>query len=152
MKGRRGSATTSGDVARTVVLAGLIAALLASSVAMVSAATTIDLGPKVGDILVFRQGARMPMDWEFTATKAETPATSCSLRPAVMASRGGSLVVEQRFENPRAFRVHWAGTHTDKGATDCGDSAELVLPSEDVQLLSNAVGGPGVEHSVFPGF
>ena len=152
MRGRRGVNGSAGEVARTAVLASLIAALLAGSVAMVSAATTIDLGPRVGDILVFRQGARMPTDWEFTATTGTTPPQSCTLRPEVMALNGGSLVVEQRFDRPRAFQVHWAGTRTADGSSDCGGSAELVLPHADLQLLSNAVGGPGVERSVLTRF
>jgi hypothetical protein len=45
--------------------------------------------------------------------------------------------------------VHWAGGRTSDGATDCGRSADLVMNREELQLLSNAVGGPGVEHDVF---
>ena len=137
------------EIARTAILACLVAALLASSVAMVSAARTIELGPAVGDILVFRHGATLASDWEFTATKTGKAVATCSLRPAVMASRSGSLVVEQRFENPRSFRVHWAGGPTSDGAADCGDNAELVVPGADLQLLANAVGGAGVEHRTF---
>jgi hypothetical protein len=140
-----------GETVRTVVIASLIAGLLASSVAVVSVARTIDIGPKVGDILVFRPGARMPADWEFSATTTATPAVTCNLRPEVMASGGGSLVVEQRFAMPRAFQVHWAGGRTSEGGADCGSSAELILPGADVQLLSNAVGGPGVAPKPFPG-
>jgi hypothetical protein len=136
---------------RTVLLAALIAGLLASSVAMVSAARTLDMGPQVGDILVFRQGARMPADWEFTVTTAATPASSCNLRPDVMATEGGSLVVEQRYQAPHVFQVHWAGGHTSAASADCGASAELVLQGSDLQLLSNAVGGAGVEHRRFSG-
>jgi hypothetical protein len=137
------------ETARTAVLACLVAALLASSVAVVSAARTIDLGPVVGDILVFRHGETLASDWEFTATKAGATVATCSLRPAVMASRGGSLVVEQRFESPRSFRVHWAGGPTSDGAPNCGDNAELIVPGVDLQLLANAVGGAGVEHRTF---
>ena len=79
------------------MLACLIAALLASTVAMVSSARRIEIGPRVGDILVFRQGARMPPDWAFTVATAPAPSVTCSLRPAAMASQGGSIVVEQRL-------------------------------------------------------
>ena len=65
-----------------------------------------------------------------------------------MASGGGSLVVEERFQ-PRMFHVHWAGSRTSEGSADCGSSAELVLPAADLQLLSNTVGGAGVEHRAF---
>jgi hypothetical protein len=69
-----------------------------------------------------------------------------------MASGGGSLVVEERFQPPRMFHVHWAGARTGEGTADCGSSAELVLPALDLQLLYNAVGGAGVEHRTFGGF
>jgi hypothetical protein len=130
-------------------MAGLIASLLAGGVAMVATATTLDLGPKVGDILVFRSGARVPADWEFAVIRSDPAAPSCSLRPDVMASHGGSLVVEERFAKPRSYRVHWAGGPTGAGAADCGESADLMVPGTDLQLLSNAVGGPGVERSSF---
>jgi len=151
MRWRRQGSEGDGSLARTAALASLIAALLTSGVAMVSAATTMDMGPKVGDILVFRQGARMPGDWDFTVARADTPATTCNLRPEVMADGGGSLVVEQRNQAPRVFRVHWAGAQTSAGAADCGAAAELMVQSLDLQLLANAVGGAGVEHKRFGG-
>ena len=146
MRGRRRlDAETGSSVGRTVLMAGLVATLLASGVAMVATATTLDLGPKVGDILVFRPGARLPNDWDFTVTRHDLAHDACSLRPEVMASRGGSLVVEERITKPHSFRVHWAGGPTSTGNTDCGTSADLVVPGTELQLLSNAVGGPGVE-------
>jgi hypothetical protein len=97
MRGRDGRHTreASGGQLRTALIAGVIATLLASAAAVVAAARTIDLGPKVGDILVFRAGARLPADWEFTVVTAtnELP-VSCKLQPVVMASAGGSLVVD----------------------------------------------------------
>jgi hypothetical protein len=154
MSGRRGMGTpvSAGQIVRTAVMASLIAGLLTGGVAMVSQATAIDVGPKVGDILVFRQGARMPADWEFNVATTGAPARTCNLRPDVMASGGGSLVVEERLQSPRTFNVHWAGGHTSEGISDCGSSAELVVPGPDLQLLSNAVGGAGVEHKIFSGF
>jgi hypothetical protein len=146
MKGRRHTHPHAArEIGRTAVLAGLIAGLLASGVAMAAAVRTIDLGPKVGDILIFRQGAHMPPDWEFTVTNTAAEQTaSCLLQPGIMAAGGGSLVVEERFQSPRLFRVHWAGTRTSQGSANCGPSAELEVSGVDLQLLSNAVGGPGV--------
>ena len=54
------------------------------------------------------------------------PAATCSLRPAIMAAEGGSLVVEQRLQSPRTFQVHWAGIRTSTGGSDCGGSVELL--------------------------
>jgi hypothetical protein len=150
MKGwgrRRAGGGPAGDMFGTALLAGFLAVLLTSSVAMVSAARTIDIAPKIGDILVFRPGARVPIEWEFAAvTISDQLPVSCNLRPDVMVSAGGSLVVEERFENRRMYRVHWAGHHTSNGTSDCGDAADLLINRGDLQLLINAVGGAGVEH------
>jgi hypothetical protein len=147
LRGSGGASEGSGDLLRNVVLGSLIAAILASSVAVVSAARTLDLAPGVGDILVFKQGARMPDDWQFTANNND--ALACTLDPSVMAKAGGSLVVEERLDDSRAYRVHWAGGATSGHVTNCGSDVDLVLQREDLQLLSNAVGGPGVEHRMF---
>jgi hypothetical protein len=50
------------------------------------------------------------------------------------------------------YEVHWAGARTDDGESNCGSSANLVLSGPDLQLLTNAVGGAGVQHKGFPGF
>jgi len=147
IRGNRRSSGGAGDIVRNVVLGTLIATILASSVAVVTAARTQDLAPNVGDILVFKKGARMPSDWDFTATNAD--AMACTLRPDVMATAGGSLVVEQRLDNASAYRVHWAGGPTSDGVTNCGSSVDVTMSREELQLLSNAVGGPGIEHSAF---
>jgi hypothetical protein len=152
MRGRAQHDQADSGIGKTAIFAALIAGLLAGGVAMVATATTLDLGPKVGDILVFRQGARVPTDWEFAVSNSAPNATMCSLRPDAMAAHGGSLVVEERFTKPRSFLVHWAGGSTSTGRSDCGSSADLVVSRADLQLLSNAVGGPGVERSTFTRF
>ena len=76
---------------------------------------------------------------------------SCKLQPVVMASAGGSLVVERRTNNSRTYQVHWAGRQTSEPTSDCGPAADLLVSRIDLQLLSNAVGGPGVEHRAFGG-
>jgi hypothetical protein len=148
--GHKDAGRSSGSAIRTVLIAAFVAVVLATSVAMVAAARTIELGPRVGDILVFRQGARLPPDWEFVAI-VESPdlPISCNLKPDAMASGGGSLVVEQRSANRLLYRVHWAGRQTAFGTGDCGSEADVLIPRADLQLLTNAVGGPGVEHRVF---
>ncbi len=148
-RGRKG-ADASGSTIRTILLASLIAVVLASSVALVAVARTIDMGPRIGDILVFRPGALLPLDWEFPAvTQTDELPISCKLQPSVMASAGGSLVVEERLDNRRTYLVHWAGKQTSNDGNDCGKAADLLVSRVDLQLMSNAVGGPGVEHSHF---
>jgi hypothetical protein len=155
MKGRdrRRTGEPAEDHLGTALLACLVAALLASSVAVVSAARAIDIAPKVGDILAFRVGALVPTEWDFPAvTISDQHPGSCNLRPDVMVSAGGSLVVEERLENRRMYRVHWAGQHTANGTSDCGSAADLLISRSDLQLLTNAVGGAGVQHGPSAGF
>lgn len=136
-------------------LAGVaLALLIASSAGMVAVARTIDLSPKVGDILVFRSGARMAADLAFSVVIASDHLpVACKLQPAVMTSAGGSLVVERVLVNRRLYRVHWAGRQTSRDeATDCGRAADLLMSRPDLQLLSNMIGGPGVVARSFPSF
>jgi hypothetical protein len=143
MKGRdrRRTSEAAGDLVGRALFGCMIAALLASSVAVVSAARRIDFAPKIGAILVFEPGTRLPLEWEFATVVAsgQLP-VSCTLRPASMAAEGGSLVVEQRSDDKRIYRVHWAGHRTSDGPTDCGATADLLVRRIDLQLLMNAAG------------
>jgi len=155
MRRRNGSRPReiSGWLRCAVVIAAVISAGLASGAAVVAAARTVDLAPKVGDILVFRPGARLPSDWAFNAVIASDQLpVSCVLKPIVMASAGGSLVVERRSRDSRLYHVHWAGRQTSDDDADCGVAADLFLSVDDLQLLSNVVGGPGVEHRAFTSY
>jgi hypothetical protein len=69
-----------------------------------------------------------------------------------MAADGGSLVVEERSNDHRMYRVHWAGQRTTDGPSDCGSSADLMLSRPNLQLLINAIGGTGVERKSFGEF
>ncbi len=155
MRGRprrpRVDEAAAGEIAGTVLIACVVAMVLASAVAVVSAARLIELGPRVGDILVFRHDARVPADWTIAAKTAPS-AADCTLRPDVMTTGGGSIVVESRSYNPLQYRVHWAGAHTSEGSSDCGSTADLTLSRPDLQMLINAVGGVGVERRTFAGF
>ena len=154
MKGRnpRGADQATGGVGGAALLGCVLGALLASSVAVVTEVRTIDIGPKVGDILVFRPGSEVAADWEFPATATGQTTHTCTLKPNVMLASGGSLVVEGRLPSLREFHVHWAGARTNDNASNCGSSADLVVSGPDLQLLTNAVGGAGVQRKSFAGF
>ena len=154
MKARdpRGTNEAAGGIGGAALLGCLLGVLLASSVAVVTEVRTLEIGPKVGDILVFRPGTQVASDWEFPASASGQAAPTCILKPNVMLSGGGSMVVEERLPTPREFRVHWAGPRTNDGASSCGSSADLVVSGPDLQLLTNAVGGAGVQHKGFYGF
>ena len=73
------------------------------------------------------------------------PTVTCTLDPNVMATRGGSLVVEGRQNEPiMQYQVHWGGTQTAKENADCGSTANLLVSRIDLQRLANAAGGFGV--------
>ena len=133
----------------TILRAGLLALLLGSGAAALAAARSVDLAPRVGDIAVFRAGRHFQADWKIDVTRAADGA-SCALEPDLMMRDGGSLVVEQRTTHADTYRVHWAGQHTAAGKDDCGAAADLTLDREDLQILINAAGGPGVEPKRFP--
>lgn len=104
--------------------------------------------PKVGDVVVFRPGSQDADMWQMTVPAtvvgSAPAAKTCSLDPNVIATDGGSLMVEARQDAPAlSYQIHWAGAHTDKTA-DCGTSADLVVTRTDLQRLANAAGGFGI--------
>ena len=133
----------------TILRAGLLTVLLSSAVAALAAARGLDLAPRVGDIAVFGTNHHFQADWKIDATHAADGAR-CVLQPDLMMRDGGSLVVEQRTARADSYRVHWAGQHTAVGKDDCGAGADLTLARDDLQLLINAAGGPGVAPKRFP--
>ena len=107
----------------------------------------IRIGARVGDILIFKPGIQLSEDLALTAIRSPhlgQPLSTCTLRPAVMAEGGGSLIVEERRLPSESYLVHWAGARTSGGAEDCGRSGDFVLGRVDLQLLINALGGIGV--------
>jgi hypothetical protein len=130
----------------TIVAFGL-AALLMIGVAAVQIARSVEVGPHVGDIVSFRPGAQLgyAQETEIAVQQPEHAGGTCILRPAVVALRGGSLVVEAKEPSrPPSYRVHWAGVRTSNGATDCGANAELTLSMPDLLGLAEGAGGFGV--------
>jgi hypothetical protein len=111
--------------------------------------------PKVGDVVVFRPGSQDTDTWQVDvpATEVVSPTVStgrCTLNPNVMATEGGSLVVEARREtSPPLYRLHWAGGHTAGGAADCGDAADVTVTRVDLQKLANSAGGFGIGNKGF---
>ena len=106
------------------------------------------MAPQTGDIIAF-PATRVPSvsTASFAARRAiASESTSCILDVQTMQKSGGSLVVEtSQFEPSRVFRVHWAGVRTSRDGDDCGDSADLLLNSNQISALIFAAGGTGVE-------
>jgi hypothetical protein len=107
--------------------------------------------PKIGDIVVFKPSSGDSDMWQLsiqatTVSAMNSPGSACSLDPAVMATNGGSLIVEGRQDgSPPHYRVHWAGNRTStKAGADCGPVVDLAMSRGDLQRLANAAGGFGV--------
>lgn len=139
------------DSFATAILMLLTGALLTVTTGLWVMLQLEQLGPSVGGIIVFKRDAAAIERWAVTATLADPSQVGwpqadggrrCSLSPAVMAARGGSLVIEaRRLSRPPAYRVHWSGGRTDSGSADCGTSADLILTRTELMRLANVAGG-----------
>ena len=138
---------------------GLIrAALLAVVVALAGLAgavriaqSAVDLGPKVGDIILFEPGGDLPNDLPAQVAAARNGQRGCMLNLEALHRDGGSLIVEARDLGPAArYRVHWAGKGGGE-AGGCGATADLLLDDANLEVLAIAAGGWGVAHKQLPG-
>ncbi|MGE0221774.1 MAG: hypothetical protein AB7F35_01620 [Acetobacteraceae bacterium] len=131
-----------------VMLVGVVGLLgaTASAIALKREA----MRPMVGDMIVFRPGVveRSPWRINVTAWRVDPAGQSlgtCTLSSSVMASGGGSLVVEVRLSTQSGrYLVHWAGARTDADERDCGPAADLMMSRVDIRKLATAAGGFGL--------
>jgi hypothetical protein len=135
------------DIVDSLLTACTVVLLVASLGGLMALFSSLHVGLRVGDILVFKPGASVADGLPVAATRS-TPlpqqsgsARICTLDPAVMAHDGGSLVVETKSLTEPDYGVHWAGAHTSAGASDCGGSVDLTMSRMDLQTLVNAIGG-----------
>lgn len=129
----------------TLVLTLIASALLTAATGLSAFSELNQLGPTVGSLVVFRPNDADAAWWQIDATIGDLDGKSlrkCILRPSVMQSGGGSMVIEaRRMSSPPVYRVHWAGTHTSRGSTDCGTSADIVLSRSELMRLADVAGG-----------
>lgn len=135
--GRRCLTIGASDTAGTALLAGLIAALLATGTAGLALLNAIQFGPPVGAILTFGPYAQPGPVWHIDALR-RADQRHCVLQPAVMAAAPGSMVVEARSADGRSFQVHWAGGATSTSGSDCGSAVDLTIGLTAIQTLVNA--------------
>jgi hypothetical protein len=131
----------------------LPAALLAAMVALVGLAgavkiarSTVDLGPRVGDIVRFDPRESLSLDDRAPVAAAQVNGAACAFDLDAAHHFGGSLVVEERFVlgGRTHYRVHWA-SRGGAGA-GCGRVGDLVMDGTNLELLAMAAGGWGVSH------
>ena len=139
------------ETAKTLVLT-LVAGALATATTGLSVFTQLnELGPIVGNILVFKRSEVMADWWRvkvtiddrgFATWQSGGAVKTCDLSPSAMVAGGGSLVVEaRRMSSPPLYRVHWAGKYTSRGPNNCGASADLVVSRSDLMRLADVAGG-----------
>lgn len=105
------------------------------------------LEPAVGDIADFssQQANQDVLPIQVTANEA---GRTCVLASDVMVRGGGSfMVVARQSATDGSYLIHWAGSHTSNGTSDCGSSADLLLSKRDLLGLAGAAGGFGVHLS-----
>jgi hypothetical protein len=138
---------TLSDTVDSLLTACTVVLLLASLGGLVALVSSLHVGLRVGDVLVFKPEASVADGLPVTATRsAPLPqqsgsAAACTLDPAIMAQGGGSIVVETKSLTSPVYGVHWAGARTSTGAGDCGRSVDLMMSRMDLQTLVNAIGG-----------
>jgi hypothetical protein len=130
------------------VLLGVTALALAGTIGTIGLLQKVsELGPKVGDIVSFdpRESFSRDMKAEVTAIPVGArPGIACTLDVRTMHASGGSIIIEAREpQNQAGFRVHWAGGSSSTEGNDCGQSADLLLSREDLEVLAIAAGGFG---------
>jgi hypothetical protein len=144
---QRNTGETS-DAIWTLALTLTVTLLLTACLATMCFLQLEEFGPQIGAIVVFKPGIQSLDLWQLSVSTGDTigtaPARACTLSPGVMATGGGSLVVEARqMTTPPIYRVHWAGQRTSDGSADCGKQADLILSRTDLQKLANTAGGFG---------
>ena len=139
------------DAAKTLVLTLVAGALATATTGLSVFAQLNELGPIVGNVLVFNRSDVMADWWRvkaaiddraFASWQSGTPVRTCNLRSSAMVAGGGSLVVEaRRMSSPPVYRVHSAGKYTSHGLNNCGTSADLVVSRSDLMRLADVAGG-----------
>lgn len=102
------------------------------------------LEPAVGDIADF-SSQRANQDVLPVTVTANEAGHTCELASDVMVRDGGSFVVVARQSAADgSYLIHWAGSHTSNGTSDCGSSADLLVSKRDLLGLAGAAGGFGI--------
>lgn len=145
---RQRLAADTGETIRTLLQACLLAGLLASAAGVAAVLHTVQFGPPVGEILRFGPYGQPAPIWQIQAVRSSDH-RRCVLKPAIMATAHGSVVVERRLAGP-TFQAHWAGGPTSDGDGNCGSVADLTLGLVEMQTLVNA--DATARHWYFGGF
>ena len=130
-------------VARTllpaIVGAGCMVTLLS---AMSAISEWQNAAPHVGDMVAFTTSRQLPSRSPTRLVAHRPDQSDCILDTGTLRRSGGSLVVERQVtEADGSFRVHWAGERTTTYASNCGDSADLILDVHDLNALASTAGG-----------
>jgi hypothetical protein len=100
--------------------------------------------PRIGDIISFLIAPGQPVEGGPRLTVLKSDRLACILDLDTLRHSGGSVVVESEvIQSPGHFRAHWAGVRTASDAGNCGASADLMLDTRELDILTSAAGGYG---------
>lgn len=91
--------------------------------------------PHIGDMISFRAGGTGQPGKRVTVVRQK--GGTCVLDLGVLHGSGGSFIVEGPAPDER-FLLHWAGPRTERGAANCGASAEIILTVRQIEVLGVA--------------
>lgn len=133
------------------ILTSLVVGLAAMVGVMALGALPSTPAARVGDIIAFNRPVYTQDLARIEATRLDRTGGVCVLDPTIMGHAGGSLVIESRLPGkPARFVVDWAGPRTAQGPMNCGNSARLSLPDNDLTTLAMAAGGFGISDKSIP--
>ncbi len=92
----------------------------------------------LGDIVAFSATGTETVTADVRLLVHRQDRFGCVLDINVLRRSGGSLIVESRVGPGRHFRVHWAGARTTDDTASCGEQADLIVESDDLDTLARA--------------
>ena len=105
----------------------------------------------LGDIIAFTASSGEPAPESARLMVHRQDRFGCVLDLNFLRRSGGSLIVEGQSDTGKSFRVHWAGKRTTADTASCGEQADLIVDSGDLDRLALAAGGYGAgrKHTPF---
>ncbi len=119
------------------VFAGAVC-MFATLSAMTAVAEWRDPTPRIGDVMTIHT---VPSKQQHIGQKLfvlTTDKLRCTLDIDILLRSGGSFILEQAAGADGQYQLHWAGGPTARDATNCGDSADIIVDGEQLHTLQAA--------------
>jgi hypothetical protein len=143
--------TTNHKIVRALLPAAIGAGCMLTFLIVINGfASAASAEPHTGDFISFSASAEPAVDGTEVTVRRDDQ-TTCTLDVGTIRHFGGSLVIESEVDKAaNTFRVHWAGQHTATDISDCGGDADLMVDTQDLDVLALSAGGYGIESKRLP--